>query len=390
MTKTRFAGPLLAVMTVSGMAAVCPQEALACRAPAGNFVWHDLNGNGIQEAGEPGIAGVRLTIAPMTDYPWQTEALTNGDGYYQFDGLKCGQEYTIRVDESTLAAGFTPTLIGVGSDTEIDSNNPAGTTVTIAFPSDPYGLPEPNFTIDFGYKTACAGDIGDRVWLDLNQNGIQDAGEPGIAGASVSLNGSTVATGASGDYLFSGLCGATYSVCVQIPSGYQTTLSNQGADDALDSDGVSDGLGNSCTNVALGYNESNRKVDFGFFETPTQPGAGTPGYWKNHPEAWPVDSIVIGGVTYQKATAVALLEEIPKDKTTTLFRALVAAKLNVLIGNDDSCVASTIAAADAWLTTYGPVGSGVRADSAAWKLGEPLYRLLDNYNNGMLCAPARD
>jgi hypothetical protein len=32
----------------------------------------------------------------------------------------------------------------------------------------------------------------------------------------------------------------------------------------------------------------------------------------------------------------------------------------------------------------------VKASSKAWKLGEPLKNRLDRYNNGMLCAPARD
>ena len=30
---------------------------------------------------------------------------------------------------------------------------------------------------------------------------------------------------------------------------------------------------------------------------PCSPGTGTPGYWMNHPDAWPVEGIVIGGVT---------------------------------------------------------------------------------------------
>src|SRR5262245_49481437 len=86
-----------------------------------------------------------------------------------------------------------------------------------------------------------------------------------------------------------------------------------------------------------------------------------------------------------------LLDESPPDvRTTTMFSSLVSAKLNVLIGNDSSCVASTIAAADAWMTQYGPVGNHVEAASLAWKVGEPLHRLMDNYNNGMLCAPHRD
>ena len=70
--------------------------------------------------------------------------------------------------------------------------------------------------------------------------------------------------------------------------------------------------------------------------------------------------------------------------------ALVAAKLNILIGNPYSCVSDTVLEADAWMATYGPVGSGVRANSDAWKIGEPLYLILDDYNNGLLCAPHRD
>ena len=101
--------------------------------------------------------------------------------------------------------------------------------------------------------------------------------------------------------------------------------------------------------------------------------------------------ITVGGITYSKEQARSLLLAPPKgDVTYILFRAVVCAKLNVLIGNDASCIADTIAAADAWLALYGPVGSKVRGSSKAWKIGEPLYVLLDAYNNGLLCAPSRD
>ena len=135
----------------------------------------------------------------------------------------------------------------------------------------------------------------------------------------------------------------------------------------------------------------NSSTDFGFLVSPLeQPGTGTPGYWKNHPEAWPVESITVGGTEYTKAQAIAWLDKPGKDKTLTLFSSLVAAKLSVLVGNDSTCVASTITAADEWMQVSGPVGSGVHAASLAWKLGEPLHRLMDNYNNGMLCAPHRE
>lgn len=121
------------------------------------------------------------------------------------------------------------------------------------------------------------------------------------------------------------------------------------------------------------------------------PGTGTPGYWKNHPRAWPVDSIMIGGVTYSMEEAITVMWTAGKgDKTFTMFRALAAAKLNVLIGNDSSCISTTIASADSWMALYGPAGSGVGGSSHAWSIGEPLKHLLDAYNNGQLCAPHRD
>jgi hypothetical protein len=120
---------------------------------------------------------------------------------------------------------------------------------------------------------------------------------------------------------------------------------------------------------------------------PCQPGCGSPGYWKNHPEAWPVDAITIGGIEYSKDEAITLMEG-DGDMTRILFMHLVAAKLNVLIGNKDSCVADTIGDADTWLSAN-PVGSGVNGSDEAWKTGEPLKDFLDAYNNGQLCAPKR-
>jgi hypothetical protein len=53
--------------------------------------------------------------------------------------------------------------------------------------------------------------------------------------------------------------------------------------------------------------------------------------------------ILIGGVTYTKDEAIDLLDmPVKKDKIYTIFQALVAAKLNVLIDNVSSCIASTI------------------------------------------------
>jgi hypothetical protein len=243
-------------------------------------------------------------------------------------------------------------------------------------------------------QTVCqsAGTVCGFVFNDANDNGIQDVGETGIEGAKVFIivGSDTIQTetGPNGFYYFL-VPDGTYPIAVQIPVGTQPSPANVGGDDTADSDGVSDGLGFSVATVTV-TGGNNPDTDFGFFTTPvSSPGTGTPGYWKNHPEAWPVNSITVGGVSYTKAAAIAWLGKVGKDKTTTMFSSLVPAKLNLLIGNDGSCVASTIVAADAWMATYGPVGSNVAASSAAWTLGEPLHKQMDAYNNGLLCAPHR-
>jgi hypothetical protein len=391
---TRLTKAVIAASAVALFGFVNPEEAAACRGIIGDFVWVDSNGNGIQDAGEPGINGVTLHLLvtnPNQD-PERTTVtanhpVTGQPGWYQFDNITCDYDYTVSVVASTVPAGYNPTSIHAGSNRAVDSNDPSGVTINFPFQdTNPTDL-----TIDFGYLPPCVGAIGDFVWNDLDRDGQQDGGEPGIGGALVSLNSNApMSTGASGSYLFGGLCGGTYTVCVQTPAGLQISPAHVG-NDATDSDGVSNGAGKSCATVTIAANETNLTTDFGFNHPPVRsPGTGTPGYWKNHPEAWPVASLTIGGIVYTQAQILPYMDEDPKDKTTTIFRALVAAKLNVLIGNDDSCIAGTIASADTWLATYGPVGRGIRANSLAWRQGEPLYRTLDNYNNGMLCAPARD
>jgi len=82
-------------------------------------------------------------------------------------------------------------------------------------------------------------------------------------------------------------------------------------------------------------------------------------------------------MTYTKAQAIYWLGKVGKDKTTTMFSSLVPAMLNILIGNDGTCVSAAIAAGNAWMATYGPVGSGVPGGSAAWAAGEPTHMTLE-------------
>ncbi len=101
-----------------------------------------------------------------------------------------------------------------------------------------------------------------------------------------------------------------------------------------------------------------------------------------------MDSITIGKRTLTKLQAILLMRLPEKgDKTKNVFRHLIAAKLNVLAGADDSCIAEDIEAADAWLARY-PLCSRVKANSLPWKRISGVIARLDAYNNGQLCAPS--
>ena len=75
----------------------------------------------------------------------------------------------------------------------------------------------------------------------------------------------------------------------------------------------------------------------------------TPGYWKNHPEMWPVATLMIGEVLYDQARLLEILDTpVRGDARIILMKHLIAAKLNVLSGADAG-IQSIIDAADACL-----------------------------------------
>lgn len=92
--------------------------------------------------------------------------------------------------------------------------------------------------------------IGNRVWLDMNENGILDAGESGLPNVTVQLfnpvdgiigNGNdtlvgTRTTDANGAYLFEDVALGSYYVQVTAPDNFKFSPQDQGADDAVDSD----------------------------------------------------------------------------------------------------------------------------------------------------------
>jgi hypothetical protein len=104
------------------------------------------------------------------------------------------------------------------------------------------------------------------------------------------------------------------------------------------------------------------------------------GYWKNHPDEWPVTTLTIGGETYNQAELLQILTTPPRgDATYLLARQLIAAKLNIANGSDPTDIAQVIADADAWLMEH-PLGSDPRNPER--REGIRLMSQLARYNGG--------
>ena len=109
----------------------------------------------------------------------------------------------------------------------------------------------------------------------------------------------------------------------------------------------------------------------------------TVGYWKNHPEAWPVAGLTLGTVFYSAAQLMAILNEpVSGNGLISLAHQLIAAKLNIANGASGAAVAATIAAADAQIggLVIPPIGAGYLHPSTT----SSKTQILDDYNNGLI------
>ena len=74
------------------------------------------------------------------------------------------------------------------------------------------------------------------------------------------------------------------------------------------------------------------------------------GFWKNHPEDWPVTTLIIGGTAYTEAQLATVLNTKTKgDAVLILTRQLIAAELNIANGSNGSSVTAVIADANSLL-----------------------------------------
>ncbi len=202
-------------------------------------VFEDSNGDGTQQFDEANLSGVDVIITDSNDVV--TTVTTDANGSYSATDLQTG-DATVDVNNSTLPANLTKQTAGT---------DPQTVTITSGGNSN---------AGEDGYQQPPASQvkavIGNSVWYDENANGVQDAGESGMANVTVTLddgngNSITTVTDTEGGYLFNNLEAGTYSVTVTPPSGMNATY---------DEDATLDNV----TSVTVAEGEKHLSADFGY------------------------------------------------------------------------------------------------------------------------------
>lgn len=252
------------------------QRGAAATTSIGDRVWNDTNQNGVQDTGESGVAGVVVQLLGCENVIIRY-VTTDGSGQYLFDGLVAG-DYRVRVRPPD-GWQISPANQGGNDDADSDAGTD-GFAECITLEDD-----EADMSFDFGLYTPSSpqnATIGDRVWNDSNQNGIQDSGEPSVQGATVLLLDcqsnqlAQTTTDGSGSYRFITAPG-NYRLRFLLPGGW--TFSPRGQGGPTDSD--VDGSGwTQCIGLSAG--ETDLSWDAGMYQQASeQPGAVGDQVWND-------------------------------------------------------------------------------------------------------------
>ena len=216
----------VSITVTSGVDVTCVNAGLANLPSIGpNVIFEDDNGNGLQDNGEDGMPGVPVILY----YPNGTVAgvdTTNGDGEYEFPNLEPGSYYISVGNDPDF--DWSPVVNGGNQISPDPSAQPYGNRS----PMVTLGLGDVDTTLDGGMYTPV--DITGAAWHDLDADGVEDPGEPGLPNVVVTLydgNGNPVGsqtTGPDGVWSFDGMPPGTYHAILTPPvdpSGNDWTLS---------------------------------------------------------------------------------------------------------------------------------------------------------------------
>lgn len=196
------------------------------------YVYRDVNDNGVQDGGEQGLAGVTIMLSGIDGSAMAINETitTDNNGFYQFIGLPAsdGAGYTLSETQ--------PSLIFDGQDS---AGNLGGTVSNdvisaIILPANTQGI-----NYNFGEGKDIVSSISGFVFIDDNNNGIQDLGELGLANVELTLTGKnsqgnavneTQFTDGNGQYIFVDLIASNadgYTITQTQPQNYNDGLDSK-------------------------------------------------------------------------------------------------------------------------------------------------------------------
>ncbi|OAV43052.1 hypothetical protein A3850_000410 [Lewinella sp. 4G2] len=212
----------------------------------GSTVFQDSDNSGVQDAGEPGVEGIVVTLLDdMGNVVAMDTTDENGD--YFFDGLTPG-DYQIAVNMVPDSLPNSSTMDNVGgvegtdlNDNGLQPDGPGTPILSEVFTLEPNNMiveagdtggmqdddndDDGDMTIDIGLVPNYS--LGSTIFADLDNSGTQDDGEEGVEGVEVTLyvdsdmDGmitsadsvvATTTTDADGNYFFDNLLPGEYGV----------------------------------------------------------------------------------------------------------------------------------------------------------------------------------
>lgn len=172
-------------------------------------VWEDSEYDGWFDRDESGVDGATIELIDAKSGELISSAQSDAQGEYLIDFVRMG-EYALRV---TLPDGMIFTCSGESIIKALDDQEGTAASFALAMGESLDGM---------NVGAIVPANLTGRLYVDRNENGAEDADEPGLSGATVTMmQGGTVVAAAETDgdgvYAFDTLRPGTYRVRIALP-----------------------------------------------------------------------------------------------------------------------------------------------------------------------------